>query len=99
MICLSTMPPHLNRLCVVVNVDDPHPLVVQVLRLLGEDHVGSAVAELLLVNVEDASLDFVLGSKVFEVFDEFRLEILCNSQEVIDRSSRKALENGEISGA
>ena len=61
-ICLSTMH-HLNRLCVVVDVDDPHPLVVQVLRLLGEDHVGPAVAQLLLVDVEDPCLDLVLEQK------------------------------------
>ena len=55
--------PHLNRLCVVVNVDDPHPLVVQVLRLLREDHVGPAIAQLLLVDVEDPCLDLVLEQK------------------------------------
>ena len=54
---------HLNRLCVVVNVDHPDPLVVEVLRLLGEDHVGAAVAKLLLVDVEDPSLNFVLEQK------------------------------------
>ena len=78
-ICLSTMH-HLNRLCVVGNVDDPHPLVVQVLRLLREDHVGPAVAQLLLVDVEDPCLDLVLEEKEFEF--EFRLiEILCKLQE------------------
>ena len=61
-ICLSTVP-HLNRLCVVVNVDDPHPLVVQVLRLLRKDHVGPAIAQLLLVDVEDPCLDLVLEQK------------------------------------
>ena len=55
--------PHLNRLCVVVNVNDPHPLVVQVLRLLGKDHVGPAIAQLLLVDVEDPCLDLVLEQK------------------------------------
>ena len=54
---------HLNRLCIVVNVDDPHPLVVQVLRLLREDHVGPAIAQLLLVDVEDPCLDLVLEQK------------------------------------
>ena len=54
---------HLNRLCVVVNVDHPDPLVVEVLRLLGEDHVGPAVAQLLLVDVEDPCLDLVLEQK------------------------------------
>ena len=80
-ICFSTMH-HLNRLCVVVNVHDPHPLVVQVLRLLREDHVGPAVAQLLLVDVEDPCLDLVLEQKKEFEF-EFRLiEILCKLQEV-----------------
>ena len=59
---------HLNRLCVVVNVDHPDPLVVEVLRLLREDHVGAAIAQLLLVYVEDPSLDFILQQKLFFKF-------------------------------
>ena len=54
---------HLNGLGVVVNVDHPDPLVVEVLRLLREDHVGSAVAKLLFVYVEDSSLNLVLEQK------------------------------------
>ena len=64
---------HLNGLGVVVNVDHPDPLVVEVLRLLREDHVGSAVAQLLLVYVEDSSLDFILEQKFLEIFGEFCL--------------------------
>ena len=72
---------HLNGLGVVVNVDHPDPLVVEVLRLLREDHVGPAIAKLLLVYVKDSSLNFVLEQKFSEFFfEEFCLEILCNSE-------------------
>ena len=92
--------PHLNRLCVVVNVDDPHPLVVQVLRLLREDHVGPAVAQLLLVYVEDPSLNLVLEQKFSYFSVNFVcLDILQFRREVVDHLSRKALEIGGISVA
>ena len=64
---------HLNGLGVVVNVDHPDPLVVEVLRLLREDHVGSAVAQLFLVYVEDSSLDFILEQKFLKILGEFCL--------------------------
>ena len=74
---------HLNRLCVVVNVDHPHPLILEVLRLLWEDHVRPAIAELLLVYVEDPSLNLVLEKKVVLNFlaNFVCLEIFCNSKE------------------
>ena len=54
---------HLHRLGVVVHVDHPHPLILQVLRLLWEDDVWDAIAQLLLVYVEDPCLYFVLEEK------------------------------------
>ena len=90
---------HLNGLGVVVNVDHPHPLVVEVLRLLREDHVGSAVAQLLLVYVEDPGLDFILEQKFLSSLVNFVCLILCISEEVVDHWSCKDLVIGEISVA
>ena len=72
---------HLNGLGIVVDVDHPDPLVVEVLRLLREDHVGPAIAKLLLVYVEDPRLNFVLEQKFSEFFaGEFCLKMLSNSE-------------------